>query len=133
MFILANDGKSKSCLGFLKDYWRPLSNKVTSELKIYGELRDAGVRHVTTVIGGGDHENGTQLTRTDDYLERPHVCLKRAHSYIIFEDLARPLKDYENSKELITIVYHALLGKLTLRYNVAYCNIKTVLTAFTRA
>ena len=114
MFILANDGKSKSRLGFLKDYWRPLSNKVTSELEIYGELRDAGVRHVATVIGGGDVENGTQLTRTDDYLERPHVRSKRAHSYIIFEDLARPLKDYEDSKCMTTIVYHALIGKPTL-------------------
>ena len=114
MFILANDGNSKSRLGFLKDYWRPLSNKVTSELKIYGELRDAGVRHVATLIGGGDVENGTQLTRTDDYLERPHVRSKHAHSYIIFEDLARPLKDYEDSKCMTTIVYHALIGKPTL-------------------
>ena len=124
----------RSRLGFLKDYWRPLSRKITPELDIYEELHEAEVRHIATVICGGDIEGGTQLTRTDEYLKRrPHAPLKRAHCYLIFEELARPLKDYENSKELITIVYHALIGKLTLRYNVAYCTIKTVLTAFTRA
>ena len=134
MFILRNDGQPKSRLGFLKDYWRPLSQRITPEVEIYEKLHKVGVQHIATVICGGDIESGTQLTKTDDYLKkRPHAPLKRAHCFIIFEELARPLKDYENSKELIIIVYHALLGKLTLRYNVAYRNIKTALTAFTRA
>ena len=109
-FIPKTDEKSKSRLGFMKDYWRPDSLRIISELEIYKELRDAAVRHVATVAAGGDLKG--QTTRTHEFLQdRPYPPTERLHCYILFNELARPLEDYENSEALVTIVYHALLGK----------------------
>ena len=97
----------------MKDYWRPDSLRIISELEIYKELRAANVRHVATVATGGDLEG--QMTRTHEVLhDRPYQPTKRVHCYILFNELARPLEDYENSEALVTIVYHALLGKAFL-------------------
>ena len=102
----------RSRLGFLKDYWRPLSSRITSELDIYEELHAARVRHVATVFAGGDIEG--QITRTDEFLpaDGPYAPLKRAHCCIVFNELARPLEDYKHSGALIAIIFHALIGKL---------------------
>ncbi|KAI0086349.1 hypothetical protein BDY19DRAFT_995954 [Irpex rosettiformis] len=81
----------------LEGLWR--SDRVPLELDIYKELQAAGVRHVATVIGGGDVEGGSHVTRTDQF-----VCC------IVFKELARPLEHYAHSREMITIVYHALIG-----------------------
>ena len=97
----------------MKDYWRPDSLRITPEIQIYKELRDANVRHVATVAAGGDLEG--QTTRTQESLRgRPYTPTKRVHCCILLNELARPLEDYENSESLVTIVYHALLGKAFL-------------------
>ena len=68
---------------------------------------------MATVLAGGDLKG--QTTRTQEYLhDRPHAPTKRVHCCILFNELARPLEDYENSEALVTIVYHALLGKAFL-------------------
>ena len=109
-FIPKTDEKSKARLGFMKDYWRPDSQRITPEIQIYKELRDAEVQHVATVAAGGDLEG--QTTRTHEFFRgRPYAPTKRVHCYILFNELARPLEDYENSEALVTIVYHALTGK----------------------
>lgn len=103
----------KARLGFLKDYWRPDSRRITSELQIYEELLAVGVRHVATVFGGGDVKG--QTTKTHKFLrDRPHAPTKRVHCCILFNELARPLEDYQDFEQLVTIVYHALTGKLLL-------------------
>ena len=100
----------RSRLGFLKDYWRPLSSRTTSELDIYEELHAAKVRHVATVFAGGDIAG--QVTRTDEFLpaDGPYAPLKHAHCCIVFNELARPLEDYKHSGVLIAVVFHALIG-----------------------
>ena len=61
------------------------------------------------------HRPVGQTTRTQEYLhDRPHAPTKRVHCCILFNELARPLEDYENSEALVTIVYHALLGKANI-------------------
>ena len=100
----------KSRLGFLKDYWRPLSSRITPELDIYEELHAKEVRYVATVFAGGDVAG--QVTRTDEFLpaDGAYAPLKRAHCCIVFNELARPLEDYKHSGALIAIVFHALIG-----------------------
>ncbi|KAI0089087.1 hypothetical protein BDY19DRAFT_906019 [Irpex rosettiformis] len=103
-------------LGFLKDYWRPVSARIPQELDIYRKLKEAEVRRVATAIGGGDvvsddsDDSEHQVTITNKFLQGDVAPLEREHCRIALKEFARPLEDYEDSKGLITIVSHALEG-----------------------
>ena len=95
----------------MKDYWRPEHpdvGAISTELDMYKTLAHAKVKHVPTIVAGGDIPG--QLTITQKYLEREGL-LKRQHCRLVVAELARALDDgYENSSVLIILLYHALLG-----------------------
>ena len=99
--------KNNPSLCFLKDYWRPCSKHTRSELDVYKKLAQHGVRHVATALGGGDITG--QINVTDKFLENNNL-VKRLHARIAIGELARPLEEYENSAEMILIVFGALEG-----------------------
>jgi predicted phosphohydrolase len=93
----------------MKDYWRPKSKKLYTELAAYERLQEKGVRHVATAIAGGDVEN--QKTVTQEYLEEEKKPLEHVHCRLVLQELARPLSDYKYSSEMIILIYHALEGE----------------------
>jgi hypothetical protein len=93
----------------MKDYWRPRSKKIYTELAAYERLQEKKVRHVATAIAGGDV--GDQKTVTDEYMEEKMRPLEHVHCRLVLKELARPLSDYNYSSEMIVLIYHALEGK----------------------
>ena len=66
-FVAFNMSSKRLC--FLKDYWRPVSIRIHSELDVYKRFKETNVNFVATVIGGGDVEDGTSgedSGRSDD-------------------------------------------------------------------
>ena len=57
-FVAFNMSSKRLC--FLKDYWRPVSNRIHSELDVYRRLQEHEVCHVATAIGGGDVDDGDE-------------------------------------------------------------------------
>ena len=51
-YVAFNLKNARLC--FLKDYWRPSSAQIRSELEIYKRLHDNNVRRIATALGGGD-------------------------------------------------------------------------------
>ncbi|KAI0685725.1 hypothetical protein BC835DRAFT_1309836 [Cytidiella melzeri] len=106
-YVTFNKQKPKR-LCFMKDYWRPNSNKIPKELDVYQKLNTEGVRYVATAIGGEDVPG--QSTVTQIYLPPGEAPLERLHCRLVVEELARPLEAYNSSSDMIMILYHALQG-----------------------
>ena len=100
--------KEHKRLCFLKDYWRPNSSDIRTELAVYERLSSHGVQNVAVALGGGDV--ACQITITDQHLNHGSL-LQRLHYRIVIEQLACPLEEYENSAVLIFLVYDALRGE----------------------
>ena len=66
---------------------------------------------VPTILAGGDvGGDKAQRTVTQDYLDDPEKDCMHVHARIVLREIGRPLCQYPDSGELMTIVYHALQG-----------------------
>ncbi|KAI0090940.1 hypothetical protein BDY19DRAFT_886069 [Irpex rosettiformis] len=99
--------KIGSRLSFLKEYWRPILPNSLTELDIYELLKAKGVLNIATIIGVGGVNH--QFTMTEEFLGREKLA-KRGHCLILFEELARPLADYDDSSNMILAVSSALIA-----------------------
>lgn len=99
-------------LCFLKDTWRPNSEKIHPELDVYERLKKHDVRYIATAIGGGDvRDPELQRTLTQRYMDDiPRPPLERFHYRLVIEELGRPLDTYELAAYMIVAVFNALRG-----------------------
>ena len=107
-------------LVFLKDFWREDGPLDESEFGVYRRLQQHKIPYIAKPLAGGDVSEtkpGPFLQRTDsvDYTDRS--CL--VHHRLVLREICRPLSTYTDTRELIIIVYHALLGRYSLTYPVS--------------
>ncbi len=114
-------------LAFLKTYWWANIEDASSELAIYEALTRHEVPYVARALGGGDTQG--KGTVTQEYLNNENLA-ERVQCIIVIEQLAKPLEDYEDSLQLISIVYQALCGTYTVADMTT--NLKFTLTDFFR-
>lgn len=104
-------------LVFIKDQWRANAPGAHPEIETYQRLRTSNVPCVATCLGGGDvvssDQHGFQRTVNHRYLSPGIDECERVHARLILKEIGRPLETYRNSGELITVTYHAFLGKCT--------------------
>ncbi|KAI0690793.1 hypothetical protein BC835DRAFT_160717 [Cytidiella melzeri] len=112
-------------LSFMKDYWRSHTKRTRAELAVYQWLKEKQVSNVATALGGGDVDD--QCTVTQEYLKDAGGIVKRSHYRIFFEELARPLDTYDNSAELIMLVWDALIAheEAWTKAEILHCDIST--------
>ncbi|KIP01929.1 hypothetical protein PHLGIDRAFT_122921 [Phlebiopsis gigantea 11061_1 CR5-6] len=102
-------------LVFIKDQWRPIAPGAHPELETYDRLREHSVACVATCLGGGDvclKDKRVQRTLTHTLLPN-NIGIDnsdRHHTRLVIKEIGRPLSQYPNTIELMTIMYHALLG-----------------------
>ena len=105
------NGKKLKPAKLRKDYWRPMSKNLCSEVAIYRIFKEHNVQYVGVAFAGGDVGGPeAQLTVTQDYLEGPNIPVRRSHCRLVLK-LGRPLHTYEHSLVLIAAVSFALEGK----------------------
>ncbi|CAL1697201.1 unnamed protein product [Somion occarium] len=102
-----NTGKAEPRLVFVKDTWRPDTDKIHPELEVYAKLHAANVPNIATVVCGGDITVGgeAQRTRTQEVLVK---FLPRIHYRLVFKEVGRPLDTYSESVEMIQFVGDAI-------------------------
>ncbi|KIP08662.1 hypothetical protein PHLGIDRAFT_126863 [Phlebiopsis gigantea 11061_1 CR5-6] len=96
---------------FIKDSWRPLAPRVHPEWEVYKRLKERGVsKFIATAIAGGDvpGDDGPQLTQTQEYLASVPQPVQRSHCRLVTREVGRSLGTYDNSAELLAVVYNAL-------------------------
>ena len=104
---------------FVKDQWRPIAPGMHPELETYDRLRKHDVACVATCLGGGDvYANDKAVQRTFTHGLLPTTLeinnSERYHTRLVIQEIGRPLEQYPNTAELITLTFHALLGTWTL-------------------
>lgn len=103
-------------LAFIKDCWRPNAEGVHPEVETYKRLREHNVSYVATAIAGGDVEssdNSPQRTETDRRLPASARQSERIHTRLVTKEVGIPLNSYPIARDLVDLVYQALVGKLT--------------------
>lgn len=100
---------------FLKDGWRPDSESIHAEWKVYERLKKRGLTKadfVATMRCGGDVPNtmgsGAQRTRSQKLLKG--LTLARIHCRLVLNEIAHPLSRYQTALELISVLQCALFG-----------------------
>ncbi|KAK7689575.1 hypothetical protein QCA50_007367 [Cerrena zonata] len=98
---------------FLKDSWRADSPYIHSEVKIYEEMRKAGLTNkqfVATMRCGGDVsiEGGSKIQRTRSQKLLKKRALARIHCRLVLNEIAHHISNYTHSSELIFIMRCAL-------------------------
>lgn len=108
-------------LVFVKDTWRPNSEKITPELERYRELHKHEVKYVAQAVGGGDvyHVGGGPggnhvrpghiRTRFQEFDKRRPI-VERIKYRVVVETLGLPLQDYLDSFALTRTVFCAFIG-----------------------
>lgn len=118
----ALDLQNDNQLVFLKDVWRPDNRDWPSEGSILRKLQVARVRHIPELLYEGDVDSIYARTRTQSYARKyrkngfaivAHVLV---HYRLVTSFDGLPLSHFRNSKEMVTAVYHALLGECLLLY-----------------
>ncbi|RPD57226.1 hypothetical protein L226DRAFT_489397 [Lentinus tigrinus ALCF2SS1-7] len=100
-------------LCFIKDYWRPyVPGRSRPEHLVYERLQSSKVENVATLICGGDvgglRAQRTQLHKFLHHMKAPPV--PRIHYRLGTEEIGLPLEDFKNFRELLFILYFALLA-----------------------
>ncbi|TCD60476.1 hypothetical protein EIP91_010024 [Steccherinum ochraceum] len=105
---------AKNVFRFLKDTWRPESDLIPQELKVYEDLSHHKVAHVATVWCGGDvcaaPGQTVQRTLSHEFRDVDAQILPRIHTRIVLVEIGMPLKDYRDSKELCLAIGYAVTG-----------------------
>jgi hypothetical protein len=97
-------------LNFLKDYWRPHTTRLKTELEVYAALETASVSHVPTLVGGGDVLDEARKRQQTESPKFDKRFSPRQHVRLVLKQVGRPLEQYANSWQLVYLLYHALRG-----------------------
>ena len=106
---------------YMKDTWRFLSDlpdvEVKAEHEIYAILHAHGTPNIPEHVAGGDVDGGR--TQTQDFLDAPWLCVKprippHQHYRLVHRIVGRALFKFECTKQLVTAVFDALKGTLTM-------------------
>lgn len=118
-FVAYDPVQDRLC--FLKQAWRADHASGNPEYSTYKLLHEAEVKHVATPICGGDvkRAGGGSPTRTlvQKLFTTAQSPIGRILHRFVVEEVCRPLCDYESSKELVTVVSHALRGECIILRN----------------
>ena len=117
---LPGPGMERPQLRFMKDYWRPVQDRIHPELETYERLRANHVDYVPTAIAGGDvvHADGSeQVTVTQERMAgEKDAPLKRKHYRVVILELGRPLHTFTLFDDFIGYVLDALTGMFCLGF-----------------
>ena len=101
---------------YLKDCWRVNHPRIQQEGSILAELNAGGVTNIPTLICHGDVPD--QVTMTQAVWKELHPgyeeeCPMKEHVHyrMVVKEVAEPLSSFENSRELVLILIHCLLGE----------------------
>ena len=116
---------------FLKDYWRPDSPKILSELSIYKILERHNIPGIATVLCGGDlvvhhDKHGVpvyQHSRTQE-LPTAESQLRRIHTRIVLREVGIPLEQYFTGQELCIVLLFGFNGECLVL--IADCDIRLI-------
>lgn len=105
-------------LVFLKDYWCAKHPTIHPEAQTYERFRTAKMppRYVAHCLGGGTVyiDGREQVTLTQRLLEMIWLSsptpLERAHCRVVLREIGRPLETFEDSSQLVVVLYKAFLG-----------------------
>ncbi|KAI0794693.1 hypothetical protein C8Q74DRAFT_590188 [Fomes fomentarius] len=109
--LKAPKGAKRLC--FLKDCWRAyVPGRTRPEHLVYQRLHQHHVKHVATLICGGDVEGpGAQKTMVQGYLhceDRRKRPVPRVHYRIATEEIGLPLNRFRNFRELALVMADAV-------------------------
>jgi hypothetical protein len=102
---------------FLKDTWRMVEPNILPESSVYKILQQKGVPNIPYCTYGDDvgddkyHHTCTQTLIT--LFSESNNLIPYRHHRLILTPIARKLEDFRTSREMVTAVYKALVGKLT--------------------
>ncbi|KAI0727012.1 hypothetical protein C8Q72DRAFT_887002 [Fomitopsis betulina] len=94
-------------LVFLKDCWRPQAETYHPEGEVYLHLHSHNVNFIATPVAAGDvvdDEAGIHTTCADKLLNTPRWI----HYRLILKEVAMPLEEYQDSYELVAVLYSAV-------------------------
>ncbi|KAJ8701075.1 hypothetical protein PTI98_004038 [Pleurotus ostreatus] len=96
---------------FLKEQWR--SKALRPEIDTLRELKKADVKHVPTLLCGGDLPG--QVTQTDAFAAKigrteGKPIDRRFHVRFVVKEVGRPIERFSSSKEMFQAVYDAFQG-----------------------
>lgn len=94
-------------LVFLKDMWRPINMGRLQEGDIVARLNAAGVPYVPTLVCHGVVDG--QITLSDRVYRRASI-LAREHYRVAMLEIAKPLKEFSDSKELLGALICCIIG-----------------------
>ena len=106
---------------YMKDTWRFLSDSpdvaVMPEHKIYEMLHRHGTPNIPEHVAGGDVDGGR--TQTQELVDAAWLCVRPRispyqHYRLVHGIVGRALFKFECTKQLVTAVFDALQGTLTL-------------------
>lgn len=103
------------CLRFLKDSWRPKSDKIAGEKEVYARLHACGVSNIAAILCGvvkpstmGQVQPMSSQYSGGDSVASEKIAL--THYRVVFEKFYRPLSSYSSSRELVAVLADALKG-----------------------
>ena len=102
---------SKDRLVFLKQYWRLDSPTHHPEGEVYMRLHSKKVQFIATPVAAGDvRPNGgeARCTWTQEFL--PNSPAKLIQYRLIIEEVATPLSNYKTSRQLVGVIFNAMIG-----------------------
>ncbi|KAJ8697062.1 hypothetical protein PTI98_006870 [Pleurotus ostreatus] len=108
------DGVVSSTPMFLKEQWRDVASRL--ETVTLQELNDKGVKHVPTLVCGGDlpgQETKTHEVNDSSWRIGHKRILKRIHSRFVVAEVGSPLEQFPSSKVMLQAIHDAFQGKST--------------------
>ncbi|EPQ50697.1 hypothetical protein GLOTRDRAFT_50132, partial [Gloeophyllum trabeum ATCC 11539] len=99
-------------LVYLKDCWRVDLKGMAKEGEVIRSMNDLQVKYVPTLVCHGDVVG--QCTSTQEHWSGDAVTPGRLRPYrhyrLAVKEIGCPLKEFKNSEELVTIIYHCIYG-----------------------
>lgn len=96
---------------FLKEQWRSVG--VGPEVETLKQLKSRGVRHVPTLICGGDlpgQETKSHLISNTSWRVGHRHIDKRIHTRFVVAEVGRPLEQFTSSRVMLGVIYDAFQG-----------------------
>ncbi|KAJ8519090.1 hypothetical protein ONZ45_g3926 [Pleurotus djamor] len=96
---------------FLKEQWR--GSKVDSEINTLQKLKQAKVKHVPTLVCGGDFPEHTTRSDTlvkDEWRVGGAPLDSRTLTRLVVKEVGKPLSAFPDSKTLIQAIFDAFVG-----------------------
>ncbi len=106
-YIALDMGDPDQGLVFLKDMWRPNRLGRLPEGDTVARLNAAGVKHVPTLVCHGVVDGQTTLSHR---LAHREVVVSREHYRVAMFEVAKPLKEFSDSKELLNALMCCIIG-----------------------